>query len=122
MFKPDHLENGALKDLHHTSFKYIYQISGVGGKEANEAKVGMAYCFCWLFMVLEVPTSRRCKPAQVSSNFAFLGAGSSKGLVVPLRKCHRGKTRIQLGFPSFFTIFIRTSNFSVKLEQHRQTL
>lgn len=37
--------------------------------------------------------------------------------MVPLRMCLNGRTRIQLGFPVFFTAFISEANFSGKLEQ-----
>lgn len=68
-------------------------------------------------MFLEVPTSRPCRPAQEESYLIFTGSGSSKGLMVPLRMCLKGRTRIQLGFPVFFTAFISEANFSGKLEQ-----
>lgn len=68
-------------------------------------------------MFLEVPTSSPCKPPQDEPNFNVSGAVSSKGLVVPLRRCHKGRTKIQLGFPAFFTVFIRKAKSSGKLEQ-----
>lgn len=68
-------------------------------------------------MFLEVPTSSPSKPAQDEPNFNLSGAGSSKGLVVPMRRCHKGRTKIQLGFPTFFTVFIRKAKCSGKLEQ-----
>lgn len=68
-------------------------------------------------MFLKVPTSRPSRPAQLGSYLVFTGSGSSKGLMVPLRMCLKGRTRIQLGFPFFFTAFISEANFSDKLEQ-----